>query len=149
MTDIKSAGIAICSTGGFEQSELFKPEQALEAAPATVLVLLKDASQEDYDALVWPGGKMIADILRTLKKAISFVKSFFDASKPLAATCHAPWPLIEGGIVPDLALTSCKSIKADAVNAGGRWQDNAVVVVNGVITSGNPDDLDKFPIKII
>lgn len=72
-----------------------KPEQALEAAPATVPVLLKDASQEDYDALVLPGGKMIADILRTLKKAISFVKSFFDASKPLAAICHAPWLLIE------------------------------------------------------
>lgn len=35
------------------------------------------------------------------------------------------------------------------VNAGGRWQDNAVVVDNGVITSGIPDDLGTFPIKII
>jgi protease I len=35
------------------------------------------------------------------------------------------------------------------VNAGGRWQDNAVVVDNGVITSGNPDDLGTFAVKII
>ena len=77
ITAIKSARIAILSTDGFGQSELFKPEQALEAAPATVLVLLKDASQEDYDALVLPGGQMNPDIPGTLPEAISFVNSLF------------------------------------------------------------------------
>ena len=173
MTDIKSARIAILSTDGFEQSELFKPRQALEAAGATVHVvspkrgsikgwkdgnrgdsvtvdvLLKDARQEGYDGLVLPGGQMNPDILRTLPEAISFVKSFFDARKPLAAICHAPSLLIEAGIVRDLALTSYKLIKADRVNAGGRWEGRAVVVDNGVITSGNPDDLDTFSGKII
>jgi protease I len=115
----------------------------------TVDVLLKDARLEDYDALVLPGGQMNPDILRTLPEAISFVKSFFDASKPLAAIRHAPWLLIEAAIVRDPALTSCKSIKADLVNAGGRRQDNAVVVENGVITSRNPDDLDTFSSKIV
>ncbi len=173
MTDIKSAKIAILSTNGFEQSELFQPKKALEAAGATVHVvspeagsikgwkdgnwgdsvdvdvLLKDARPEDYDALVLPGGQMNPDILRTLPQAISFVKSFFDADKPLAAICHAPWLLIEAGIVRGLSLTSYKSIKADVVNAGGKWEDNAVVVDNGVITSRNPDDLDAFSSKII
>jgi hypothetical protein len=35
MTDIRSARIAILSTDGFGQSELFKPKQALEAAGGT------------------------------------------------------------------------------------------------------------------
>lgn len=112
-------------------------------------MLLKGARPEAYDALVLPGGQVNPDIPGTLPEAISFVNSFFDASKPLAEICYARWLLIEAGSVSDLALTSCKSIKADLVNAGGRWQDNAVVVDNGVITSGNPDDLSTFPIKII
>ena len=35
------------------------------------------------------------------------------------------------------------------MNAGGRGQDNAVVVDNGVIASGDPDDLGTFAVKII
>lgn len=173
MTNIKFARIAILATNGFEQSELLQPKQALEAVGATVHivspeegsikgwkdgnwgdsvtvdVLLKGARPEDYDALVLPGGQMNPDTLRTLPEAISFVKSFFDADKPLAAICHAPWLLIEAGIVRDLSLTSYKSIKADVVNAGGNWEDKAVVVDNGVITSRNPDDLDAFSSEII
>ncbi len=173
MTHIKSARIAILSTNGFEQSELFQPKEALEAAGAsvhvvspeegsikgwkdgnwgdsvTVDVLLKDARPEYYDALVLPGGQMNPDVLRTLPEAIDFVRSFFDADKPLAAICHAPWLLIEAGIVRDISLTSYKSIKADVVNAGGKWEDKAVVVDNGVITSRNPGDLDAFSSEII
>lgn len=77
MTDIKSARIAILSTDGFGQSELFKPKQALEAAGATADVLLKGARPEDYDALVLPGGQMNPDIPGTLPEAISFVNSLF------------------------------------------------------------------------
>jgi protease I len=173
MTNIKSAKIAILSTKGFEQSELFQPKKALEAAGATVHVVspeagsikgwkdgdwgdsvdvdvvLKDARHEDYDALVLPGGQMNPDILRTIPEAVSFVKSFFDAGKPLAAICHAPWLLIDAGIVRDLSLTSYKSIKMDVLNAGGKWEDRPVVVDKGVITSRNPDDLDAFSSKII
>jgi protease I len=173
MTNIKSARIAILSTNGFEQSELFQPKKALEAAGATVHVVspeagsikgwkdgdwgdsvdvdvvLEDARHEDYDALVLPGGQMNPDILRTFPEAVSFVKSFFDADKPLAAICHAPWLLIDAGIVRDLSLTSYKSIKMDVLNAGGKWEDRPVVVDKGVITSRNPDDLDAFSSKII
>lgn len=173
MTNIKSARIAILSTNGFEQSELFQPKKALEAAGATVHVVspeagsikgwkdgdwgdsvdvdvvLKDARHEDYDALVLPGGQMNPDILRTIPEAVSFVKSFFDADKPLAAICHAPWLLIDAGIVRDLSLTSYKSIKMDVLNAGGKWEDRPVVVDKGVITSRNPDDLDAFSSKLI
>lgn len=112
-------------------------------------MLLKDAGHEDYDALVLPGGQMNPDILGTLPEAVRLLKSFFEAKKPLAAICHAPWLLIEAGIVRDLSLTSYKSIKADVVNAGGKWEDNAVVVDNCVITSRNPDDLEAFSRKII
>jgi protease I len=173
MTSIKKSKVAILSTNGFEQSELFQPKEALEAAGATVHVvspeagsikgwkdgdwgdsvkvdvLLKDARMEDYDALVLPGGQMNPDVLRTIPEAVAFAKSFFDAGKPLAAICHAPWLLVEAGIVSGLSLTSYKSIKTDIVNAGGKWTDKAVVADKGVITSRDPGDLEAFSDKII
>jgi protease I len=173
MTNIKKSKVAILSTNGFEQSELFQPKEALEAAGATVHVvspeagsikgwkdgdwgdgvkvdvLLKDARPEDYDALVLPGGQMNPDVLRTIPEAVTFVKSFFNAGKPLAAICHAPWLLVEAGIVSGLSLTSYKSIKTDIVNAGGKWTDKAVVADKGVITSRDPGDLEAFSNKII
>jgi protease I len=173
MTNIKKSKVAILSTNGFEQSELFQPKEALEAAGATVHVvspeagsikgwkdgdwgdsvkvdvLLKDARMEDYDALVLPGGQMNPDVLRTIPEAVAFAKSFFDAGKPLAAICHAPWLLVEAGIVSGLSLTSYKSIKTDIVNAGGKWTDKAVVADKGVITSRDPGDLEAFSDKII
>lgn len=173
MTSIKKSKVAILSTNGFEQSELFQPKEALEVAGATVHVvspeagsikgwkdgdwgdsvkvdvLLKDARMEDYDALVLPGGQMNPDVLRTIPAAVAFVKSFFDAGKPIAAICHAPWLLVEAGIVSGLSLTSYKSIKTDIVNAGGKWADKAVAADKGVITSRDPGDLEAFSNKLI
>jgi protease I len=45
-------------------------------------------------------------------------------------------------------FVSCP-IKADVINAGGKWEDSAVVTDNGVITSSNPGDLDAFTAKTI
>ena len=77
------------------------------------------------------------------------MKAFAVARKPIAAICHAPWVLIEAGIVKDRKLTSWPAIETDVRNAGGYWIDEEVVVDNGLVTSRKPDDIPAFNRKMI
>ena len=91
-----------------------------------------------------PGGVANPDALRTDEKAVAFVRGFFEAGKPVAAICHAPWTLIEADVVPGRTLTSWPSLQTDIRNAGGTWVDEEVVVDGNLVTSRNPDDLPAF-----
>lgn len=165
--------VAILATDGFEQSELLEPRRALDSAGATTEVIspkgpqikgwshadwgqrvdvdqtLAQADADDFDALVLPGGVMNPDALRMNAAAVAFVKSFFDAGKPVAAICHGPWTVVEAGEASGYQLTSWPSLKTDITNAGGKWVDKEVVVDDNLITSRRPDDLPAFNREMI
>lgn len=110
--------------------------------------VVSDASAETYGGLVLPGGVANPDALRTDSGAVAFVREFFDAGKPVAAICHAPWTLVEADVLRGRTLTSWPSVRTDIRNAGGTWVDEQVVVChdgpNTLITSRKPDDLKAF-----
>jgi protease I len=109
---------------------------------------VSDVSAADYDALVLPGGVANPDALRMDADAVAFVKGFFDAGKPVAAICHAPWTLVEADVLRGRTLTSWPSLQTDIRNAGGTWVDERVQVCtsgpNTLVTSRKPDDLKAF-----
>lgn len=170
MNDDKLNGleVAILATDGFEQSELIEPRKALASAGAQTEVIslkegkirgwnhtewgcevevdraLESADPKDYDALLLPGGVMNPDKLRTEPRAVAFVKSFFDADKPVAAICHGPWAVIESGAAKGHRMTSWPSLKTDLKNAGAEWVDEEVVLDGKLLTSRKPDDLPAF-----
>ena len=165
--------IAFLATDGVEQVELTEPRKAVEQEGAeTHLVSLedgeiqgfehldkadrfevdrtvKDASADDYDGLVLPGGVANPDFLRADEDAVAFVRAFVDAGKPVGAICHGPWTLVEAGVVDGLTLTSWPSLKTDIRNAGGVWVDEEVRAEDGVVTSRKPDDLPAFCAKLV
>ena len=165
---LRGVRVAILATDGFEQAELVEPRRALDAAGADTEVVspkqgkvrgwkmkewgdevdvdraLDAADPKDYDALLLPGGVINADALRMQPKAIRFVKSFFDDGKPVGVICHAPWTLIESGVVRGHRMTSWPSLKTDLTNAGAQWVDAEVVVDGKLVTSRKPDDIPAF-----
>lgn len=165
--------VAVLATDGVELVELTEPVKALRDAGAAVeIVSLKagdfqgfnhltpgdkvtadkavagvDASA--YSALMLPGGVANPDQLRADPDAVKFVRAFFDAGKPVAAICHAPWLLIEAGVVEGRTLTGFESIRTDLRNAGANVVDEEVVVDDGLVTSRKPDDIPAFNAKMI
>jgi protease I len=108
-----------------------------------------DVDAADYDGLVLPGGVANPDRLRRVPEAVDFTRGFFEAGKPVAAICHAPWVLVEAGVVDGRTLTSFPSLRTDICNAGGTWVDEEVHVEAGLVSSRKPDDLDAFCAKAI
>ena len=170
--ELQGKRIAILATDGVEQVELTEPWKTVEQEGGTPeLVSLEsgeiqgfehldkgdtfsvdrtvgEASESDYDGLVLPGGVANPDFLRMNDDAVSFVRSFFEAQKPVAVICHGPWTLVEADVVRGRKLTSWPTLRTDIVNAGGNWVDEEVVVDNGLVTSRKPDDLPAFCAKM-
>ena len=110
---------------------------------------LDEVDAGEYDALVVPGGVANPDEMRTHPDAVSFVRDFFEQGKPVAVICHGPWMLVEADVVRGRRLTSWPSLRTDIRNAGGEWEDEPVVVDNGLVTSRKPDDLGAFCSKLV
>src|SRR3954468_16014929 len=144
--------IAFLAADGVEQVELTEPWKAVEQAggkPELISVsdgevqafnhldkgdtfkvdkTAAEASADDYDGLVLPGGVANPDFLRTDEDAVRFVRDFFAQAKPVGVICHGPWTLVEADVVRGRTLTSWPSLKTDLKNAGANWVDEEVHV---------------------
>ncbi|MFF8556898.1 type 1 glutamine amidotransferase domain-containing protein [Streptomyces sp. NPDC015501] len=165
--------LAIVTNYGVEQDELVVPVKHLRDHGARVSVAatstdeirtlvgdrdpgetvrpdlaLDDVDPAAYDLLLVPGGTLNADSLRLEDATTRIVSSFAASGRPVAAICHGPWALIEGGYVDGKTLTSYASLRTDLTNAGGTWVDKPVVRDDAsgwpLITSRTPDDLEDF-----
>jgi protease I len=127
-----------------EEGEVQTFDHLDKAETRPVDKVVADVSVDDFDVLVLPGGVANPDALRMDEKAVAFVGEFVRSGKPVAAICHAPWTLVEAGVLEGRTLTSWPSLQTDIRNAGGEWKDDRVVVDGNLITSRNPDDLPPF-----
>jgi len=166
--------IAIIATDGVERVELEQPRGALYGAGASTDLLsihpgeiqarqfdlvsagtlsvdreVADASADEYDALLLPGGTVNPDTLRLNRDAVSFVASFVATGKPVAAICHGPWTLLEADVLRGRRLTSWPSLWTDLRHAGAEVVDQEVVVDGQFITSRSPADLPAFCSAIV
>lgn len=160
--------IAILVDNDFEQVEMTGPRQALEVAGAKTVIVspqsgqvqgvnhdvkadtfkvdmsLDQANPDDFDGVLLPGGALNADSLRINRKAQEFVRRIDETDRPIAVICHAPWLLVNAGLLPGRTLTSWPTIELDIRNAGGRWLNLEVVYDRNWISSRGPKDIPAF-----
>jgi protease I len=171
---LRGKKVAILAADGVERVELEQPRAALSQEGAQVQLLslksgeiqarnhdlepagtfnvdraVSDASVDEFDALVLPGGTVNSDKLRLDDSAVSFVRAFVNSGKPVAAICHGPWTLVEAAVVAGRKLTSYPSIRTDLRNAGAKVVDEEVVVDGNLVTSRSPSDLPAFCATIV
>jgi len=172
--ELEGQKIAILAADGVEQVELEQPRDAVQSAGAqTELLSLEsgqiqamnsdinpadtfevdrvvgDASVDDYDGLIVPGGAVNPDNLRMDADAVSFVQEFFKTGKPVGVICHGPWILVEADVARGRRVTAYPSVRTDLRNAGAEVVDEEVVVDQGLVTSRSPADLPAFCSKIV
>src|SRR5256885_5374618 len=104
--ELSGRRVAVLATDGVEEVEYTQPREAVEAGGARVELVaprsghiqamrrldkgsvylvertLDEASSEQYDALLLPGGVANPDQLRTDPRAVAFVRSFLQSGKP-------------------------------------------------------------------
>jgi len=170
---ISDARVLIVATDGFEEWELFGPREILRGRGAEVVLaslnldpiqatvhddpgktirphlVIDDASSDDFDALILPGGVRNPDQLRMHGNVIALIRRFAEQGKPVGAICHGPWLLIEADVVRDRVATSWPSIRTDLRNAGAKVVDEPSVTDGNIVTSRNPDDVEAFTEAVI
>jgi len=173
MPNISEARVLIVASDGFEEWELFGPREMLRGRGAEVVLAapklepiqatvhddpgktirpdltIDQASADDFDALILPGGVRNPDHLRTNAKAIELIGDFAAQGKAVAAICHGPWLLVEADLLRGRTATSWPSIRTDLRNAGAKVVDQAVVVDGNIVTSRKPDDVEAFTNAVI
>jgi protease I len=170
---LSEARVLIVATDGFEEWELFGPRQILQQRGAEVVFAslkrdpiqatvhddpgktirpdftIDEASADDFDALILPGGVRNPDQLRMHGNVIALICRFAEQEKPIGAICHGPWLLVEADLLRDRTATSWPSIRTDLRNAGAMVVDEPAVTDGKIVTSRNPDDVEAFTNALI
>lgn len=173
MPAIADAHVLIMATNRFEESELFGPREILLGQGARVTLAsptrdeiiatvhdepgrriapdltIDEVDPDDYDALLLPGGVGNPDTLRMNERAVTLIRRFAEAGKPVAAICHGPWLLVEADLLRGRRATAWPSIRTDLRNAGAEVVDEAAVTDGNIITSREPGDVPEFTEALI
>jgi protease I len=149
---------AICpdkESGEFVRTAIhdFEGDQTYSEKPGHNFVLnasFAEINQEDYDALVIPGGRA-PEYLRLNPRVLKMVRYFAEAGRPIAALCHGPQILAAAGVIKGKKLNAYPACQPDVELAGGTFVSleitNAIAdgkLVTGPAWPAHPAWLAKF-----
>ncbi len=164
MANVDAPAVLIFIEDGYEDMELMYPKYRLEEDGYRVVIAgpkaghtylgkhgypcssdasISDMNETDFVGVICPGG-WAPDKLRRSDKVKALVGQFHQSRKLVAAICHGGWIPISAGIYAGVHVTGSLGIKDDLINAGGIFQDSAVVVDGHFVSSRKPDDLPEF-----
>ncbi|MBM7603873.1 protease I [Metabacillus crassostreae] len=164
------AKVAFLLAGGFEDSEMINPYEAIkEAGHEAVIIGLEkgvecpgkqgtvsytaelgaaDANGSDFAGVVIPGGGA-PEALRVNEDVVRFVKELNEQHKVISGICHGPQVMISADVLKGKEATSYIGIRDDIKLAGAIYKDEEVVVGENIVTSRTPADEPAFIREIL
>ncbi|KAB2333781.1 type 1 glutamine amidotransferase domain-containing protein [Bacillus mesophilum] len=164
------AKVAFLLAGGFEDSEMKNPYEAIkEAGHETMIIGLEkgavcegkkgtvsytaelsssEADPSDFDGVVIPGGSA-PEALRVDENVVRFVKELNEQGKLISGICHGPQVMISADVLKGKAATCYTGIRDDVKLAGADYRDEEVVVSENFVTSRTPKDEPAFIREIL
>jgi protease I len=117
----------------------FEGDQTYSEKPGhnfTLNAAFDDIREQDYDALVIPGGRA-PEYIRLNPRVLEIVRHFASAGKPVAAICHGAQVLAAAGVLDGKRCSAYPACAPDVTRAGGRYADIAVddAIVDGVLVT--------------
>jgi protease I len=116
----------------------------------TLNATFDDVREDDYDALVVPGGRA-PEYIRLNPRVLDIVRHFEQSGKPIAAICHGLQVLTAAGVVRGKEVTGYPACAPEVIQAGGSWVDvelDQAIADAGVVTGpawpAHPAWLAKF-----
>lgn len=116
--------------------------------PAVADLDFGEAREQDFDALLVPGG-WAPDKLRRFEDVLAITRNMNAQGKTIGQICHAGWVLISADVLKGKRVTSTPGIKDDMKNAGATWIDQASVVDGNLVSARKPADLPEYMVDFI
>lgn len=99
----------------------------------TLNATFDEIREQDYDALVVPGGRA-PEYIRLDHRVVEIVRHFDREAKPIAAICHGVQLLTAAGVVRGKEVTGYPACAPEVIQAGGSWTE---VPLEQAIADGN------------
>jgi protease I len=99
----------------------------------TLNATFADIREQDYDALVIPGGRA-AEYLRLNPRILDVVRHFATQKKPIAAICHGPQILAAANVIQGRRVSAYPACSPEVQLAGATY---AAISVDAAVTDGN------------
>ena len=109
--------------------------------------LLTDVIDEDFDAIVLPGGGEGTDNLKNCDALIRRIVRQREEEKLLCAICAAPTVLQEAGVLDPTLYVTCYPTCQMQVDCN--WANEPVVEHNGIITGQAPGAATVFALVVL
>ncbi len=104
---------------------------------------------EDFDALILPGGSKGSNNLAKSKTVSQFIKKAQQNNKIIAAICAAPATVLAPLGILDSKKATCYPGMEDDFGKKTEFKESAVVVDGKLITSRGPATAIEFSLKIV
>jgi protease I len=114
----------------------FEGDQTYSEKPGhnfTLNATFDDLREQDYDALVIPGGRA-PEYLRLNPRVLDVVRHFADNNKPIAAICHGAQLLAAAKVIQGKRISAYPACSPEVELAGATY---AAIGVDAAITDGN------------